>query len=138
MRNVHFDHIGGNWKSIAIMIFALACILVGTFEIIDFSNPKLNKYLNVIGFLIITIHYSKIFWYKNYVQWNKKGALIRINSFIGKSLSFDQIKTTELNDKKLVITKKDGKTIAFDLNEIVESDTQKLNEIIINNTVTNN
>ena len=137
MRNIHFDHIGGNWKSIVIMIFALACILVGTFEIIDFSNPKLNKYLNVIGFLIITIYCSKMFWHKNYVQWNKKGAVKRINSFIAKSLSFDQIKTTELNEKKLIITKRDGKTVVFDLNEIVESDTQKLNEIIIKNTIAN-
>ena len=47
---------------------------------------------------------------------------------MGKSLSFDQIKTTELNEKKLTITKVNGKKVTFDLNEIAESDAQKLNE----------
>ena len=79
-----------------------------------------------------------MFWYKNYVQWNKKGAVIRVNSWSGKSLSFDQIKKTELTEKKLIITKDNGKTVTFDLNEIAESDTQKLNEIIIKNTIANN
>jgi len=79
-----------------------------------------------------------MFWYKNYVQLNKKGAVIRINSWNGKSLSFDQIKKIELIEKKLIITKENGNTVTFDLNEIAESDTQKLNEIIIKNTIANN
>lgn len=78
-----------------------------------------------------------MFWYKNYVQWNKKGAVIRVNSFVGKSLNFNQIQRTELNDEKLKITKTDGKTVMIDLNEIEESDTQKLKEIIIKNTFAN-
>ena len=55
----------------------------------------------------------------------------------GKTLKFKQIKTTELIDKKLIITKYDGNKVTFDLNKIVESDTQKLNEIIIKNTIAN-
>lgn len=78
-----------------------------------------------------------MFWYKNYVQWNKKGAVIGVNSFVGKSLNFNQIQRTELNDEKLKITKTDGKTVMIDLNEIEESDTQKLKEIIIKNTFAN-
>ena len=78
-----------------------------------------------------------MFWYRNYVQWNKKGAAIKINSWTGKSLSFDQIRTTELKEKNLIITKKNGNKITFDLNEIAESDTQKLNEIIVKNTIAN-
>ena len=70
------------------------------------------------------LYFSKLFWFKNTVQWNKKGAVIRINSFMGKSFNFDEIKKTELNEKKLIITKNGGKTMTFDLNEIIESDTQ--------------
>ena len=43
---------------------------------------------------------------------------------MGKSFNFDEIKKTELNEKKLIITKNGGKTMTFDLNEIIESDTQ--------------
>jgi hypothetical protein len=54
-----------------------------------------------------------------------------------KTLSFDQIKKTELNEDKLIITKSGGEIITFDLNKIVESDTQKLNEIITKNAIAN-
>ncbi|WP_405414163.1 hypothetical protein [Maribacter sp. Asnod1-A12] len=76
--------------------------------------------------------------YKNYVQWNKKGVIIRINSWASKSLNFNQIKKTEMVEKKLIITKDSGITITFDLNEIKEADSQKLNEIIVKNTIANN
>ena len=79
-----------------------------------------------------------MFWYKNYVQWNKKGAVVRVNSWISKSLNFDQIKKTELIQNTLIITKKNGDTVTFDLNEIKEADSQKLNEIIVKNTFANN
>ena len=78
-----------------------------------------------------------MFWYKNYVQWNKKGAVVRVNSWISKSLNFDQIKKTELIQNTLIITKKNGDTVTFDLNEIKEADSQKLNEIIVKNTIAN-
>ena len=40
---------------------------------------------------------------------NKKGAVIRINSFVGKSLRFDEIKMIELNGNTLYLKKFDGK-----------------------------
>ena len=127
-----------SWIWIVILILSLIFILAGTFELFEFENPKLNKRISAIGFFLQVIYFSKMFWYKNYVQWNKKGAVIRINSWSSKSLSFDQIKKTELIEKKLVITKDNGNTVTFDLNEIEKSDTQKLNEIIIKNTIANN
>ena len=65
-----------------------------------------------------------MFWYKNHVQWNKKGANIRVNSFWSKSLNFGQIKSTQMNEKILTITKANENTIAFELNKITDSDSQ--------------
>jgi len=124
-----------NWIWIAILILSGIFIVCGGFEL--FENPKTNKTLTIIGFLFQIIYFSRMFWYKNYVQWNKKGAVIRINSWSGKSLSFDQIKKTELIEKKMIITKDNGNIVTFDLNEISESDTQRLNEIIVKNTIAN-
>ena len=135
MRKIHFENIGGNWKVLGFMILALVCIILGGFEMIDFTNPKFNKYISSIGFLILTIYFSKTFWYKNYVQWNKKGIVIRIKSFLGKTLKFDEIKETELNENRLTITKTDGNKVQIDLTEIEKSDTQKLNEIILKNSI---
>lgn len=137
MKRIHFDNMRNKFW-ITIFILSVICFIIGIFEPIEFSNKDLNKHFLKSGFLLQALYFSKIFWYKNYVQWNKKGANIRVNSFLGKSLSFDQVKTTELNAKKLTITKNNGNKIILDLNEISESDSQKLNEIIIRNTITNN
>jgi len=137
MKRIHFDNLGKNKYWIIIILLSLVLILVEFFKPFEFENPKVYKYMNVIGFLLQAIYWSKLFWFKNTVQWNKKGAVIRINSFMGKSLSFDQIKKTELNENKLIITKNGGEIVTFDLTEIVESDIQKLNEIITKNTIAN-
>jgi len=136
MKKIHFDN-NKNWIWIIVLIISLVLILAGTFEFFDFENPKLNKRISAIGFFLQVIYYSKMFWHKNYVQWNKKGAVVRINSWSGKTLSFDNIKKTELIEKKLIITKDNEKTVTFDLNDIAESDTRKLNEIIVKNTIAN-
>jgi len=136
MKKIHFDNLGKNRYWIIIILLSLILIFIEELPI-EFENPKVYKYLRVSGFLLQVVYWSKLFWFKNTVQWNKKGAEIRINSFMGKSLSFDQIKKTELNENKLIITKTGGEIITFDLNEIEESDTQKLNEIIAKNTIAN-
>jgi hypothetical protein len=138
MKRIHFDNLSKNWFLITILILSIIFLLFGIFELIPFENPKINKGISGIGFLLQGLFISRMFWYKNYVQWNKKGAVIRINSFTIKSLSFDQIKATELNDKKLIVIKTNGNNVMFDLNEIAESDSQKLNELIIKNTIANN
>ena len=137
MKKIHFDNMK-NWIWIAILILSLIFILSGTFEFMEFENPKINKRISAVGFFLQVIYFSKMFWYKNYVQWNKKGAVVRVNSWISKSLNFDQIKKTELIQNTLIITKKNGDTVTFDLNEIKEADSQKLNEIIVKNTFANN
>ena len=137
MKRIHFDNLNKNWFLITILVLSIVFLLVGIFEFIPFENPKINKGISGIGFLLQGLFFSRMFWYKNYMQWNKKGAVIRINSFFGKSLSFDQIRMTELDGKTLKITKTNGEIVIFNLNEIAESDTQKLNEIIVKNIIAN-
>ena len=136
MKRIHFDNLGKNKYWIIIILLSLVLIFIEELPI-EFKNPKFYKYLRASGFLLQAIYWSKLFWFKNTIQWNKKGAVIRINSFMGKSLSFDQIKKTELNENKLIITKNGGEIVTFDLNEVAESDTKKLNEIIVKNTIAN-
>jgi hypothetical protein len=136
MKRINFDNLGKNRDWILILILSLIFILVGELPF-ELENPKMYKYIRATGFLLQILYFSKLFWFKNTVQWNKKGAVIRINSFMGKSLNFNQIRKTELNENKLIIAKDDGEIITFNLNEIIESDTQKLNEIIMENTIAN-
>lgn len=137
MKRIHFDNMK-SWFWITILILSLIFILTGTFELFDFENPKLNKRISAIGFLLQVLFYSRMFWYKNYVQWNSRGILIRIKSFLGKNIKFKEIISSELTNKKLILKTVYGNKIEFDLSEIVESDSKKLYEIIRKNTIANN
>ena len=137
MKKIHFYNLGKKNYWIILIFLSLIFILVGFFEPFEFENLKIYKYMSVTGYLLQTLYWSKLFWYKNTVQWNDKGIVIRIKSFLGKSLRFDEIKATELKEKTLTLIKTDGQKITLDLNEIAESDSQKLNEIIMKNTIAN-
>ena len=137
MKRIHFDNMKNRiW--ISMIILSLVFIITGGFKLIEFTNPKVNKIIYATGFFLQAIYFSRLFWHKNTVQWNDKGIVIRIKSFLGKSLRFDEIKATELNGRILTLTKYNGKTITIDLNDFAESDTQRLNEIMVKNTIANN
>ena len=120
-----------------ILILSIIFLLFGIFELIPFENPEINQNIRAVGFLLQTIYFSRMFWFKNYIQWNKKGAVIKINSFRSKSLSFNEITTTEINDEKLVVTTINEKVTTFNLRNIIKSDFQRLNDIIVSNSVAN-
>lgn len=110
MKRIHFDNMK-NMIWIYIIILSLIFIITGGFELIEFENPKVNKIISAIEFFLQAIYFSRLFWHRNTVQWNDKGIIIRIKSFLGKSLRFDEIKATELNGKTLTLTKSDGKKL---------------------------
>jgi hypothetical protein len=130
MRRIKFDNLQSNWLFISLILISLFCIIFGVFEIIEFENPKINKRISAIGYLSQAIFFSRMFWFKNYVQWNKKGIVIRIKSFFGKSISFENIKNSKLENNILTIYENNGKNYNFDLTEIDEKDSKKLSEII--------
>jgi len=134
MKKINFDHIGGDRKWGLLFAISLVFILTGFFELIDFGIPVVNQWLIITGFFIHAVFLSKLFWHKNVVQWNKKGVVIRIKSYFGRSLRFSDIESTQLNDQKLKITTKSGKLFLFDLSEFSDNDSLKLINILANRT----
>ena len=130
MKRIKFDNLKTNWFFISLMVLSIICLLIGSFELITFENPIVNKRIASIGFASQAVFFSRTFWYKNYLQWNKKGIFIRINSFSGKSIAFKTIENTKIENNVLTISKKDGETFDFNLNGIDENDSKKLNDII--------
>ncbi len=138
MKKIHFDNLGKSKLWVFVILLSAFLIFIEYLPLpFEFEDGKTYKLLRASGFLLQALFWSKLFWFRNTVQWNKRGAVIRIKSFFGKSFRFDQIKATELNDKTMTITKENGTELTFDLNEFEESDTQKLNDIMIKNTVVN-
>jgi len=138
MEKIHFDNFQKSWFLITILILSIILLLIGIFEFIPFENPQINKrMLSGVGFILPALLFSRMLCYKNYFGWNRKGAVIRINSFMGKLLSFDQVKTTELNEKVLTVRKFNEAKITIDLTKIEGSEVQKLYEILVENTIAN-
>ena len=130
MKRIHFDNMKHRiWLWTSMLILSLVFIILGGFELIEFENPKVNTLISATGFFLQAIYFSRLYWYKNTVQWNNKGMVIRIQSFLGKSFRFDDIKSTKWDGNILTLTT-NGKIMTFDLNEFSEPDTEKLNQII--------
>ena len=130
MKRIKFDNLQYNWFFISLVLLSLICIIFGFFEIIQFQNPKINKGISAIGHVSQVVFFSRMFWFKNYVQYNKKGIFIRIKTFFGKSISFDNVERTELENQALTIYKNDGTRYDFNLEEIEERYSRKLFKVI--------
>jgi len=130
MNRIKFDNFQTNWFIISLTFIAIFCLIFGVFEIIEFENPKINKRISAVGYLYQAVFFSRMFWFKNYVQWNKKGLVIRIKHFWGTSISFEDIETSLLENDVLTIYKKNGVSYNFDLKNVDENDSKKLNVII--------
>lgn len=139
MKRIHFGNTyrKRSWVLIAFGILGIFCILNGAFEILEFENPNTNKYLNVFGYVLVIAISSQMFWYANYVQWNKRGILIRIKSFFGKNIKFNEIKAITLKNKKLIIRTTYDTEIEIELSHVVASDAIRLSEILKENTTAN-
>ena len=127
MKKIKFENLQYNWFFILLVLISLFCIIFGFFEIIEFQNPAINKGISAIGYLIQTVYFSRMFWYTNYVQWNKKGIVIRIKPFFGKSISFKSIERTKLENNTLTVYKYDGNSYDFNITDIDKNDSKKLN-----------
>ena len=137
MKRIHFDNLNNKFW-IGLLMLSMLCFLIGVIEPIELSNQSVYKYMSSAGYFLLAVFLSKMFWFKNTVQWNKKGIVLRINSFLGKSLRFNDIITTEMNGRILTLTIKGERKIVMDLNKFTDDDVLKLNKIIKENTMTNN
>jgi hypothetical protein len=134
MKKLHFDDLGKQKYWIVFLLLSLVLVLSGSFTPYEFENPKVYRYFSVVVCLIQILFYSRLFWYKNNVQWNKKGIVIRIKPYFGKSIRFDEIKSVEFNDNSLTIKKQDGTKVFIDLPEINPSDKEKLLHLLQENS----
>ena len=130
MKRIKFDNLSENWKLKLLVICSIIFLFLGIFEISVFNDSSLNKSFIKIGFLFQVLFFGRMFVYKNYVQWNKKGIYIKVNRFLGTNLSFDDIAKIDYQNDTILIKKKNDKEILINLHNIHPSDTLNLFEII--------
>ena len=136
MNKMHFENLR-DWKLVSILIISAILLILGIFEPFEFISPEIYDKILPAGFLLQIIYTSRIFWYKNYVQWNKLGMTLKINSFFGKHYSFDQISGVEMNTDTLTITKTNGTKTAYNIAGMEKRDALQLQHLILERTSTN-
>ena len=129
MKKIHFNDMT-NYYWLSLLIFALALIILGTFELVPLKDPKYYSYMRAFAFTIITIFFAKDIVFKNYVRWNRKFIFIRLNSWKSQNIKFKQILSWEQYDEKLNINTLGGKNFQFDLKAFRKQDQEKLNDIL--------
>lgn len=80
--------------------------------------------------LIFLYIFSKIFWYKNIIQRNKKGMNIKINRRWSKNIRFDELKNFEITGNQLILFKKTGENEEFTLDNIEQESIEILSEVL--------
>ena len=92
------------------------------------QNYEITRYFFVIGMLIQTAFMSRLFWFTNYVEWNKKTVSIKLNNFSTETIAFETISnaTIDYEAKKLLITLNSGSEKVFKTENIVQSDLERL------------
>jgi len=142
MKKIYFDDISNFRKNLlqkSIFLIGISCILFGFFySTMNEIEPIWIKRMKSIGFLLFAVYFISKVIRKNYVQWNKIGMTVRINTYFReKRLTFNEVDSYEfINDILRVF--QSNKTIELDLSNILESDKERLIKIIEDNTVAYN
>ena len=136
MKKIKFDQLNfrSNKTQFFLMILAGTLILLIFLEVFNNFDPRIEKYSNVIAYFILMLIFSKMFWFKNYVQWNKKGIMIKLNNSWGKNYRFEEISNVNLENNQLIISKFNGQRNNFNLQNIDRESINKLINILKTNT----
>jgi len=137
LKRIFFNNIS-SWKNGILILSALLCFMLSSLELLPEPYASWNKKIYGIGSVFMIIFFLKMLVGRYYVGWNRIGITIRISSFIGKSFNFKDVKSTNIVDNILTVTKREGKQLVFDLSQIRTKDIEKLTDILVEHTVANN
>ena len=135
MKKIKFLNINSRCNFLVLFILVVAVVansLMGL-EFITFENPQVQKILSVVTYSLIALYLSRIFWYKNVIQYNKNGFTARINSFWGINKKYEDIIKIEVLENKINLTEYNGNISSIDINKIEESSKIQLLEFLNSN-----
>jgi hypothetical protein len=96
-------------------------------------RERIKFWLSLV-FFTQALYISKMFWHKNYIEWNELGINIKINRFFSKSVSFKNVEKIELDTSNLKIIQKSGSDKIFEIHDIDSTYLEKLVKIITQNS----
>lgn len=135
MKKIKFQNLNSknNILWISVMVLGVIFMFMETFDLYTFENPKISKFIYFLLFLSLSIYHSRLFWFKNVVQWNKKGLTARINNFWGVNTIFENIQTIIFRENEFVISEFNGNRKTINLKNIDLESKKKLEQILKTN-----
>ena len=135
MKSINFQNLSikQNIIWIILIISGLIFTLLDIFEVFTFANPLITKYISTFFYFVLTLYFSRAFWGRNVVQWNKKGMTARVNNFWGLTIDFAKISKLSFEENNITITYISGEKKVINLNKIDVKSKKRLQEIFESN-----
>jgi hypothetical protein len=133
MRNVFFDNASSRQNrllAIPMVVFMLIYILTAFYD----QGSLLHKISAILGFGFSVVFLGKQFAFRNYLGWNKKGMVLKLNSFFSKTISFEHIHDYSFENENLEIIRKNGSRFNFSLKDIKPDHIDRIREVISSHT----
>lgn len=136
MNSINFQNLAikQNIIWIILILSGLLFTLLDIFEVFIFSNPLITRYISSFFYIVVALYFSRAFWGKNVVQWNKKGMAARVNNFWHTKIDFSQISKLNFEENSITITYMNGEKKVINLNNIDTNSKKRLEEILKSNT----
>lgn len=123
-----------SWSSVLVLV-SIVFIIIGNFDFLPIQYKEFTKHFSKIGFFMQALYFSKVLWYKNYAEWNKKGMNLKLNEFWGKQIVFDFVSRVDFDNETQILKIIDNRGFEkiFNATDIQKQDIDKLLAILYEN-----
>ncbi|MBD0402329.1 hypothetical protein [Flammeovirga sp. EKP202] len=134
MKKIRIYHIPPFVEKIVLTISFLL-VAIGSFS----ENFGISEFLEntfiVGGFVILLAYQSRVWWFKNYVEWNTKQIFLKLGNNKGLKLRFNTLNSCILQKDTLLIKLKNGETISIAIKEYNRKEVQELQLLLMENII---
>jgi hypothetical protein len=132
MKAINFQEMSfkRNWPWVILMTLPGIFIILSIFDVWDFMGEKTVKLITVVCWLLIVIKNLKLYFSPNSVKWGKRGITIRINSFLGISFNYDDVKDIVYSEDAYTVYLRSRNPKTINLEGVEQDSKEKLLRIL--------
>lgn len=132
MQEIKFEELSFKTKPLSFVLLMLSAsfILLNVFDCLNFLTSDTRKWIIVVCSLYSAMHGLRPFYYRNYVQWNKRGMTLRVNNFWGCNFSFANVEKILCQESEYTVVLRTGKRKVINLTGIETGSKTKLLQVL--------
>ncbi|WP_044205932.1 hypothetical protein [Flammeovirga sp. OC4] len=118
-----------------VLSISFLLVAIGSFS----DNFGISEFLEntfiIGGFVILLVYQSRVWWFKDYVEWNTKQIFLKLGNNKGLKLRFNTLNSCILQKDTLLIKLKNGETISIAIKEYNRKEVQELQLLLMENII---